>query len=399
MKQPEYPAKAALTMPLPTATLQELWDLMHNQAHPTQLAGCINTGYPHQLQKQVTLLTASVISEAHAYRLQGNRYLNTLVSDTWKTVICLMDLVHQYSKANRSLTSIYKGIQCSLIKVHEQLGASFPHCCAGNSKIADIFLAEILKEMRRQYYKLLIDHPGIPLLKAILHPATRVVLHSSKGNNTPLIIQYADGLLKNLALWHRRKGTAQQLYEIALAMNLNSPHFFQYLTETAVAALKQCANAAGRQKQIQDWTLQHLKAYHNPTWRAAPSGGFIQPGDSLHNMIIQWLEGQKRIFELEAAIPEAVAVPDKTGINFDICTYSWHVKISVKAGFYMSPVVSEVLRVNWQITYFKTAGDPSLENLIKQSKSTSIPRDAKRKLLNYYLDSIKIIHSLPEKDK
>ncbi|SIT33854.1 hypothetical protein SAMN05421788_113168, partial [Filimonas lacunae] len=104
---------------------------------------------------------------------------------------------------------------------------------AADYQLPESYVKMEVSNARMQYQRLLQQYPGNKLLRAILRAVHTFVHHSVPEQRSKERVDYINTLLHNLKLWNRAKGAHEQLFEIAIAMNLNCRRLLHYMATEA----------------------------------------------------------------------------------------------------------------------------------------------------------------------
>lgn len=217
-----------------------------------------------------------------------------------------------------------------------------------------------------QYKRLLADHPGNLLLKAMLRPVHKLMYQPS-ANNTKERVDYITVLLSNLKLWHRKKGTQEQLYEIALAMNLNCPRVLKHMAGDASIRILKYKKSVDRLEYIGQLNKQFRNASANAQWKSSPHGCYLPYESPVGIYINEWLSHQSELASEE--VKQIEEEPERTEMKEDSPFFAVLIRVMVTAGLTKLKKLAPVLRSFSRVISFSKSQNPSVGHLITLASS------------------------------
>ncbi|BAV08502.1 hypothetical protein SAMN05421788_11484 [Filimonas lacunae] len=276
----------------------------------------------------------------------------------------LATLVKQSSQLKRypetAEKAIIEGLENLCLVFHRQLYQLFP----SDYQLPHSYLKMEATNASRQYQRLLSQYPNNKLLKAILRPVNKFVHHTA-ANNTKKCIDYNNILLANIKLWQRKNGTQDELYEIALTMNLNCPRFMHHMASEASYMLQSFEKSADKSGYIEQLQKLFLQASTSTKWRSSAYGAYLPDDHPVSTQVQQWLSNQSNLVKLDIPEPVETLGSDRIEMQEDAAFFSILFRIMITEGLTKLRKFGPVIRIISHIVSFGKTIVPSSTNLIQ----------------------------------
>lgn len=288
--------------------------------------------------------------------------------------------------------TIAKGLEYLCLDFHRQLYQLFPADC----QLPDSYLKMETESADTQYNRLLEAYPDSLLLKAMLGPIHKLLCNPF-ANGTKEKIDYIHLLLVNIKLWHRKKGTEEQLYEIALAMNLNCPRLLHRMAVEANTRIQKCSNGTEQLECIAQMRRQYRHALASVQWKFSPHGYYTAHTKSVAGRIEEWLTYQQELASEETKLGAAMQQAEDEGARAEISKdsqfFSILTRVQVTAGLTKQKKFAPVLRAFCRVISFARSVAPSPNHLITQA-SSRVPDEVLDKLEVFLNECLLIIRKI-----
>ncbi|GGH73386.1 hypothetical protein HNQ91_003644 [Filimonas zeae] len=394
MKTELLPQPAQQPYALYTGALPNLFLLLQHDLHPDNIPLLFQNGQLESRVNDVKQQCHNLIHEFSCLICYGTDATgNSTLQRSWCAENTLLDIAYRYIKIHPELKTVYQPALDAIIEVYNFLDTHFKQLHPAGSKMPDIIIEKYITTMKRAYHKLLQAHNQNGLLKALLHPAWEVIKHPGKGNNTYHRVTYAFQLLGRVKLWHQRKGSYDELYGIALSMNVNSQAFLEYISVMGKKALDAFADEAAKHQQIKNWHQQ----YREEVWittHTAVRESYNAEERHVASFFTDWLQEQKEFLVLcNHEADEKIRLQ----IAKDLAFLCWHTRISIEAGFYSEEITTHIIRVITGYISTKNTPAPSFNSVEKLIRSIEIPWQVKDELKAYFNRCMAQLLKVPEK--
>lgn len=377
-----------------STNLLQLVLLLNDTLVPAKMPELINQGLLPDLQTDAETHCSGVMLDMAmlADAVESNT-VKQYLRQNWCILNSLLDTVWSYTQKHPELTAAYQPVLDSFLQVYEYLDEHYKHLYPVGTKMPQTVADKIMNVMKAGYNNLLAAHNNNGLLKAVLHPVWQVIKHAAKSNNTYHRVMYAYDLLVRVKWWHRVKGHYDQLYGIAISMNINSPEFLQHINTVGKSALAIYSDWRSKKLMIKSWYNQ----YGEELWVNTQSNllkGYNPDEPSVATWISSWLREQEEILKQTSDSTEEF---ERLEIANDLEFLCWHTKISVEAGFYKTNVAKQVIQGLARIISTENTATPSLQTLERLIKGAEIHFETKDELKRYYSSCMKYLFKIPEK--
>lgn len=255
--------------------------------------------------------------------------------------------------------NIIEGLEYLCLVFHRQLYRLFP----SDYQLPYSYLKMEVLNAGMQYQRLLSLYPDNKLLKAMLRPIDKFVHHTS-ANNTKKCIEYNNILLSNIKLWQRKKGAQDELYEIALAMNLNCPRFMHHMASEASFILQSFEKSADKGAYIDRLQKLFLHACTSTKWKASAYGAYLPDADAVAAQVQKWLSHQSDLVKLEIAEPVETVGTNRIEMQEDAMFFSVLFRIMILEGLTKLKKVAPLFRIICSVISFGKTAMPSSERMI-----------------------------------
>lgn len=353
--------QAALPQQPQSLALNELTNIIYELAGSSRGILMYNSD---TLVHHIGALVKESIDNIHVLSCELTPDMHESLTSRCQVVASLAPLVKRSPQLQRYPETVGKkiieGLEYLCLVFHRQLYRLFP----SDYQLPYSYLKMEVASSGMQYKRLLQHYPNNMLLKAMLRPIDKFVHHTS-ANNTKKCIDYNNVLLSNIKLWQRKKGTQDELYEIALTMNLNCPRFMHYMASEAGLTLQSFEKTADKAAYIERLQRQFLHASTSTNWKASAYGAYLPDENSVSAQVQKWLSHQSDLVKLEVAEPEGVLETNRIEMQEDAVFFSILFRVMITEGLTKLKKVAPVFRVLSPVISFGRAAVPSSVNLIK----------------------------------
>lgn len=353
------------------------------------------------LMQHVHALITETTGNLHIWSREYTPEMQGMLTSSCSMVASLAPLVKHSTQAKlypEDVTrTITEGLENLCLDFHRQLYQHFN----ADYKLPASYIKMEAHNANIQYNRLLAAHPDNLLLKAMLYPVHKLTCQPS-ANSTKQRIDYINILLGNIKLWHKRKDTQEQLYEIALAMNLNCPRTLRHMAADASTRILQYSKGADRLEYINQLTKQFRNALVNAPWKSSPYGSYL-PGESAVSFYISdWLSHQSELAREELQLAQEVVAPAdeedaRLEINEDASYFSILIRVMVTAGLTKLKKIAPALRALCRIISFTKSQTPSSRHMIKIA-SSRVPDTVLNKLEAFFNECLLLIRKIRRND-
>lgn len=379
---------------IPSTELRNLFQIIQYTLTPQNLPALQNSNELTGLLLAIKQHCENYIRELLPYTCFGvDTAAQPGLQNNWCALNALLDITYGYTKTHPTYSATWQAALEPLVTVYDFLNTHFKDSYPANSKMPDIMAEKYIGTLQAGYQQVLGQHKDNGLLKALLHPLWEVIKRSGQGNNTFHRITYAFKLLGRVKLWHQHKGSYNQLYDIALSMNINSPAFLKYLNKMGKDALATYADLRGRQQQIRVWEQQHREAIWINT-RTAASTAYNAKERHVATFFTDWLKEQKEC--LERAV-EGMDEKMRLELAHDLEFFCWDTRIKTEVGYYKTNVLKPIALALADIISTKNAPVPSVNTIEKLIYSTEIPYKTREELDKHLTRCLKLLFKYPVK--
>lgn len=254
---------------------------------------------------------------------------------------------------------IIEGLEHLCLVFHRQLYKLFP----SDYQLPNSYLKMEVDNANRQYQRLLSQYPDNKLLKAMLRPINKFVHHTAV-NNTKKCIDYNNVLLSNIKLWQRKKGTQNELYEIALTINLNCPRFMHHMASEASSILQSFEKVDDKTVYIEQLQKLFLHASTSTKWKSSAYDAYLPDVHPVATHVQKWLSNQSDLVKLESPASNDAPVTDRIEMQ-DAAFFCILFRIMIAEGLTKLKKIAPAFRTISQVISFGKSVVPSSESLIK----------------------------------
>ncbi|GGH61300.1 hypothetical protein HNQ91_001037 [Filimonas zeae] len=316
------------------------------------------------LVSHIEALVTESIDNIHALSRELTPDMHETLTNRCQVVASLVPLVKQSPQLQRYPETVGKniigGLEYLCLIFHRQLYRVF----SADYQLPHSYLKMEVTNAGMQYQRLLSQYPNNKLLKAMLRPIEKFI-HNTSANNTKKSIDYNNVLLSNIKLWQRRKGTQDELYEIALTMNLNCPRFMHYMASEAGLELQSFEKRADKGACIERLQKLFLQASTSTKWKASVYGAYLPDVNSVSTEVQKWLSQQADLVKLEAAAPAETSGTNRVEMQEEVEFFSILLKVMILEGLTKLKKVAPIFRVFSTVISFAKSAVPSEGNLIR----------------------------------
>jgi len=319
--------------------------------------------------RHVDALITETTGNLHTWCLEYTPEMQATLTGSCKIIANLAPMVKYSPRSKMYPEAVIQTLANGLDKLCLEFHRKLYHVFKEDYKLPASYIKAEARTTNLQYKRLLADHPDNQLLKAMLRPVHKLMYQPS-ANNTKERVDYINVLLGNIKLWHRKKGTQEQLYEIALAMNLNCPRILNHIAGDASARILKYNNGTERLEYIEQLNKRFRNALANAQWKSSSHGPYMPHESSVTTTINEWLSHQKELAgeEMKQAA-ETTPQPEEEGVrlelNEDLSYFSILIRIMVTAGLSKLKKVAPALRAFCRVVSFSKTQNPSSGHMIR----------------------------------
>ncbi|BAV06684.1 hypothetical protein SAMN05421788_107343 [Filimonas lacunae] len=351
----------ALPQPSQLLALNKLTKLIYEITNPSRSELLFDAGI---LVNHIGSLVTESIHHIHALCQELKPNMHESLTNRCVIVADLATMVKQSPQLKRypetTEKAIIEGLENLCLVFHRQLYQLFP----SDYQLPHSYLKMEVANANRQYQRLLSQYPENKLLKAVLRPVNKFVHHTA-ANNTKKCIEYNNTLLANIKLWQRKNGTQNDLYEIALAMNLNCPRFMHHMASEASYTLQSFEKNADKNAYIEQLQKLFLRASTSTQWRSSAYGAYLPDVHPVATQVQQWLSNQSDLVKLDAPESDGAQVSERIEMQVDAAFFCFLFRIMIIEGLTILKKFAPVFRIISQVISFSKTVEPTSANLIK----------------------------------
>lgn len=358
----ELPEQSTAILPhSPSLALTDLTRFVHELALPAR-SGLLYDA--DTLVDHIETLVTDSIDHIHALCRALTPDMYDSLTDRCQMVASLSPLAKQSPQLKRYPETVGKtiieGLEHLCLEFHRQLYQLFP----SEYQLPHSYLKMEVANASRQYQRLLSQYPRNKLLKAMLRPVNKFV-HHTVANSTKRCIDYNNVLLSNIRLWQRKSGTQDELYEIALTMNLNCPRFMHHMASEAGCILQSFEKSADKSAYIGQLQKLFLHASTSTKWKTSAYGAYLPGTHSVSTHVQQWLSNQSNLVKLDVAESNGPSESDRIEMEVDATFFSVLFRIMIAAGLTKLKKFAPLFRSVCRFISFEKSVEPSSAYLIR----------------------------------